>query len=92
MLQTQKSSNEQHKIGCISTMTMTMNQNTGPISLKKGMIEAYDLTPNLTSHVTLILTGGLECSRIFMSYALHRTRLQVSTIHFNKKYNRHDGT
>ena len=41
------------------------------------MIEAYDLTSNLTSHVTQILTGGLEGSRIFRSYALHRTHLQV---------------
>ena len=90
MLQTQKSSNEQHKIGCISTMTM--NQSTGPISLKRGMIEAYDLTTNSTSRVTPILTGGLECSRIFRFYALHRTHLQVSTILLNKKYSRYNGT
>ena len=81
--------NEQHKIGCISTI---MNQSTGPISLKRGMIEAYDLTSNLTSCVTLILTGGLECSRIVWFYALHRTHLQVCTIHLSKKYSWYDGT
>ena len=86
----QKSPNEQHKIGCISTMTM--NQSTGPISLKRGMLEAYNLTSNSTSCVTPILTGGLECSRIFRFYALHRTHLQVSTIRLNKKYSRYDGT
>ena len=43
--------------------------------MKRG---AYNLTPNLTSSVTLTLTGGLECSRI-----MHRTesvcRLAQST-------------
>ena len=84
------SPNEQHKNGCISTMTM--NQSTGPISLKRGMIEIYDLTSNSTARVTPILTGRLDCSRIFRFYALHRTHLQVSTIRLNKKYSRYDGT
>ena len=89
-LQTQKSPNEQHKIGCISTMTM--NQSTRPISLKRGMIEAYNLTSNTISRVTPILTGGLEYSRIFRFYTLHRTPLQVNTIRLNKKYSRYNGT
>ena len=84
-----KSPNEQHKIGCISTMTM--NQSTGLISLIRGMIEAYDVTSNSISSVMPTLTGGLECSRIFRFYALHRTHLQVSTIHL-KKSSRYDGT
>ena len=65
------SPNEQPKMGCIPIMTM--NLSTAPISLKRGMIEAYELTSNLTSCVTLILTGWLECSRSFKIYVLHGT-------------------
>ena len=36
--------------------------------------------------------GGLNVVEFFLSYALHRTRLQVSTICLNKKYSRYDGT
>ena len=58
MLQTQKSSNEQHKMGHISRMIV--NYSTGLIFLNSDIIGAYDLTSNTTSFVELILTAGFE--------------------------------
>ena len=63
MLQTQKSPNEQHKIGRISKTMMSWS--TGLVLLERVMMEAFDLFFKFTACLEPILTAGLECSQTF---------------------------
>ena len=64
----------------------------GLVLLERDMIEAYDLSFNLTAYVEPVLTAGLECSQNFSFYVLHRSHLGASMTDLNKKYSRCDGT
>ena len=52
-----------------------VSQSTGLVLLERVMIEAYDLSFNLTIYVEPILTAELECSQNFSFYVLHRSHL-----------------
>ena len=56
------------------------------------MIEAYDLSFNLTTYVEPILTAGLECSQNFSFLRTPQIPSGANMTDLNKKYSRYDGT